>query len=166
MSVTITINGDNAQEAGAELQTLARLLSGSAAVDQATTQAPASPANKPKPAARKAPAPELVEDVELSAEDIEMQRELNAPVEKAPAIASQVVDAGTGRPVGADAPDTSTEEAKPMTAADVRAAAAKLAAKDTPALAALLKKYNAPSLSAVPPESLGDFAGDVLEALG
>ena len=53
-----------------------------------------------------------------------------------------------------------------MTAADVRAAAAKLAAKDTPALAALLKTYNAPSLSAVPPESLGDFAGDVLEALG
>ena len=92
-----------------------------------------------------------------------MQRELNAPVEKAPAIASQVVDAGTGKPVGADTPG---EEAKPMTAADVRAAAAKLAAKDTPALAALLKKYNAPSLSAVPPESLGDFAGDVLEALG
>ena len=166
MSVTITINGDNAQEAGAELQTLARLLSGTAITYRleehggGTTQAPV--AAKAKPTAKKAPAAEPV-DEELSAEDIEMQRELNAPVEKAPAIASQVVDAGTGKPVGADTPG---EEAKPMTAADVRAAAAKLAAKDTPALAALLKKYNAPSLSAVPPESLGDFAGDVLEALG
>lgn len=160
MSVTITINGDNAQEAGEELSTLARLLSGTSVQENTPVTAPI---NKPKPTAKKAPAPEPTVDEELSAEDIEMQRELNASVEKAPAIASQVVDAGTGKPVGAD---TSTEEAKPMTAADVRAAAAKLAAKNTPALAALLKKYNAGSLSAVPPESLGDFAGDVLEALG
>ena len=78
MSVTITINGDNAQEAGAELQTIARLLSGTAITyrleehGEATTQAPA--AAKAKPTAKKAPAPEPVVDEELSAEDIELDR--------------------------------------------------------------------------------------------
>lgn len=53
-----------------------------------------------------------------------------------------------------------------MTMDDVKAAAAKLAAKDTPKLKAILESYGAAKLSEVPKEKLGDFAGDVIEALG
>ncbi len=53
-----------------------------------------------------------------------------------------------------------------MTIDGVKAAAAKLAAKDTPALAKILKGFDAAKLSEVPKDRLGDFATEVMEALG
>jgi thiazole synthase ThiGH ThiG subunit len=77
-----------------------------------------------------------------------------------PEGAKTVVDAGTGQPL------PKSSEAIKMTMEDVKVAAAKLAAKDTPALAKILKKYDASKLSEVDKAKLGDFAADVMEALG
>lgn len=94
------------------------------------------------------------------AEDLHLEDEELEPARPMPETAKQIVDAGTGKPAGkADAPIT-------MTFDDVKVAAAKLAAKDTPALAKILKKYDAANLSGVDKAQLGDFASDVMEALG
>lgn len=145
----ITVKGDSLQDLAANLTTM---------VAQFQTTVPegerraitkrATPKAKPIPT-----------DDEPVAQD-EVDRELLEEVPPAPATANAVVDAGTGQPVAAAA------ETKQMTIEDVRKAAGQLAAKDTPALKALLEKYGAPNLSGVPNEKLGDFASDVLEALG
>lgn len=144
----ITIEGATLQELMANVNAMA------AGADMPVTE------SKPKPrkAASPAPEPDPVEAA-ISHEDAAVLAELNAEVEPAPETANSVVDAGTGKPLVADAPVQ-------MTKADVKAAAVKLAGKDTPALAAILKKYDAPNLSGVSDENLGDFAADVMAALG
>lgn len=77
-----------------------------------------------------------------------------------PAGSKQVVDAGTGKPIATD------DKPVKMTMDDVRAAAAKLAAKDSPKLAEILGNYGAAKLSEVPKAKLADFAGEVLAELG
>lgn len=148
----ITIKGD----------TLSALASNALAIAaQFQTTAPRNPATdvggeehrETKP--RKAKA----EPVSTTAEDEKLAAELAAPVGPMPDTAKAIVDAGTGQPIA-------PVEVKQMTIDDVRAAAAKLAAKDTPKLSELLNKYGAAKLSEVPNAKLGDFAGDVMEALG
>lgn len=109
------------------------------------------------------PQPEPEVDDELTGEDA-----LDAPAEPMPEGADAIVDAGTGQPVAKKAAKAKTEDDAPiqMTFDDVKVAAAKLAAKDTPALAKILAKYDAPNLSGVDKAQLGDFAADVMEALG
>lgn len=110
-------------------------------------------ARKPKPEPQ--PEPEVADD---EADWTDEQ------VEPMPETAKAIVDAGTGKP----APAAKAEADAPikMTFNDVKAAAAKLAAKDTPQLAAILKKYKAAKISEVPGPQLGEFASDVMEALG
>jgi hypothetical protein len=90
--------------------------------------------------------------------DAALMAELAEPVEPMPETAKAVVDAGTGAPAGG--------ETVKMTFDDVKAAAAKLAAKDTPKLAEILGTYGAGKISEVPKGKLGDFAADVMQALG
>jgi hypothetical protein len=138
-----------------------------AAADRGRIEQPdPKPARKSRPS-KGEPQPEAEapeQEEQLSAEDTKLQAELNEPAEPMPETAKAVVDAGTGQPVGA----TSTDSDEPiqMTMDDVKNAAAKLAAKDTPTLAKILKDYGAAKLSEVPKEKLGDFAADVMEALG
>ena len=110
---------------------------------------------------KKAPVPAEPVDAE-NIDDGDVEAALNEPVEPMPETAKAIVDAGTGKPA---APAKSDAPIR-MTFDDVKAAAAKLAAKDTPKLAAILKKYKAAKLSDVPGPDLGDFASDVMEALG
>ncbi len=99
-------------------------------------------------------------EVTATVEDAELERELNEPAPPMPATGAQVVDAGTGKPAVTD------DEPIKMTIEGVKAAAAKLAGKDTPALAKILKGYDASKLSEVPKDRLADFATEVMEALG
>jgi hypothetical protein len=78
--------------------------------------------------------------------DAALMAELAEPVEPMPETAKAVVDAGTGAPAGGET--------------------AKLAAKDTPKLAEILGTYGAGKISEVPKGKLGDFAADVMQALG
>jgi hypothetical protein len=118
----------------------------------------AQPAPKPRKSKEQPVAEEPAADEgdALSGEDAALEADLKAPVEPAPETSKTIVDAGTGEP------------AQPikMTMDDVRAAAAKLAAQDTPKLGKILESYGAAKLSEVPKEKLGDFASDVMEALG
>lgn len=157
----ITIKASSLSELGEMLQDAAALHS-----------ATAEPLSAPKPAARSrkaatpvereptgdtvSPAPSEEQEVDT---DDELQRELNEDVEPMPETAKAIVDAGTGQPAAA-------EVNKKMTMEDVKVAAAKLAQKDTPKLAAILKAYGAAKISEVSKDKLGDFAADVLEALG
>ena len=152
----ITIKGETLEDLHDKLEALSFSLGSGA--DRRTTPA-TKPVSKPKAKAPD-PQPEPEVDDELTGEDA-----LDAPADPMPEGADAVVDAGTGQPLpktkaeGDDAPIK-------MTMDDVKTAAAKLAAKDTPKLAELLKKYGADKLSAVAKTKLGDFAADVMEALG
>lgn len=143
--------------------------------EELQAQRSAAPKSKPARAAGKksdggatvSDAPEQEEEVDIGGDVAQADAELRAAiaadertVQPMPDTAKVLVDAGTGKvaePV--DAPVR-------MTMDDVKAAAAKLAAKDTPKLAALLKKYKAGKLSEVKGSDMGDFAADVMEALG
>ncbi len=119
----------------------------------------------PAPKAMRKP-PKAVEPEPVTASDIAptqsdaVDAELLEILEPAPNTANTVVDAGTGKPVAAPEP------VKQMTFDDVKVAAAKLAQQDTPALKALIEKYGGTNLSSIPKEKLGDFAADVLAAVG
>ncbi len=91
-----------------------------------------------------------------------VDRELLEEVPPQPNAVRGAVDAGTGQPIAAPTGEAPVQ----MTMDQVRTNAAKLAAKDSPTLAAILKKYGAGKLSEVAGEQLGDFASDVMEALG
>lgn len=147
----VTIKGETLEELQGNLNRIIPMFGGVAAepAPKATSRKKTAPQPQPEPE---------VEDAEI--EDVEAA--LNEPVEPMPDTAKAIVDAGTGKPAApakADAPIK-------MTFDDVKAAAAKLAAKDTPKLAAILKKYKAAKLSDVPGQDLGEFASDVMEALG
>ena len=166
----VTIKGETLEELQDNLNRILLLRWGGC------EEAPA-PKSKPAPAAKKksvggataspAPEPEPEEEtVDIGGDAEQADAELRAAiaadertVQPMPETAKVVVDAGTGKL--ADPVDAPIK----MTVDDVKAAAAKLAAKDTPKLAELLKKYGAAKLSAVPGPKLGDFAADVMEAL-
>jgi hypothetical protein len=150
----ITIEGDSLNELLANLEAATKtLLLGDAAPKSRGREAATTP---PPADASDDAAPSLTADDEpLTGEDA-----LDAPAEPMPEGAKTVVDAGTGQPL------PKSSEAIKMTMEDVKVAAAKLAAKDTPALAKILKKYDASKLSEVDKAKLGDFAADVMEALG
>jgi hypothetical protein len=159
----ITIKGDTLEELAGNMQRIAAMYQATPAGDDA--------APKPRGSRKTASAPKTADVSEDAAasptasdEDAKLEAELNEPAEPMPETAKQVVDAGTGQPVGA----TSTDSDEPitMTMDDVKNAAAKLAAKDSPTLVKILKDYGAAKLSEVPKEKLGDFAADVMEALG
>lgn len=97
--------------------------------------------------------------------DWDPEEDETAPPEPMPEGAGAVVDAGTGKVVEKPLNKPADEPVKQMTLDDVKAAASKLVAKDVTALTAILKKYDATKLSEVPKGKLGDFAGDVMEAL-
>ena len=144
----ITIKGETEDELFSNLADLAARLAG-----------PHQPLRSRKaPAKAEAPA-----EKEYTAADEE-----DSPPQPMPAGANAVVDAGTGQPVAEiiTAEFVEAEPVKQMTMTDVKVAAAKLAATDTPKLASILKKYNAAKLSEVAPDALGDFAGEVMDALG
>jgi hypothetical protein len=153
----ITIEGATMAELAANVEQFTAELTGNGT----------SPA--PKPRVRKAATPVEPEQTGTTAstapseeqEDGDLQAELSAPVEPMPEAAKAIVDAGTGKPAAPAA-----DEPIKMTFEDVKVAAAKLAAKDTPKLGEILKSYGAGKLSEVPPAKLGDFASDVMEALG
>ncbi|MDQ3023025.1 MAG: hypothetical protein M3R04_01375 [bacterium] len=140
----ITVKGDSVQELILNLQCMATYSQG----------VPTA-----KPPTRKAKAVAPVPEPELVAAD-EVDRELLEEVPPQPNAASAVVDAGTGQIIA------QPESPVQMTMDQVRTNAAKLAAKDSPTLAMILKKYGAGKLSEVNGEQLGDFASDVMEALG
>lgn len=133
----ITIEGGSLDELWGNLSALAMQMAG---------EEPAPVAKPTKPAKK-------VEEYKPDAADVEEPDPM-------PETAKAVVDAGTGQPVVAEEPT------KQMTVDDVRSAAAKLAAADSPKLAAILKAHGAVKLSEVPNDKLGDFASDVMEALG
>lgn len=141
---------------GATMDELAAVLAGAAA--QFNT--PAMPTPKARKAKATAPAPEPEPEVEQAEATDDVDAELLEEVPPAPATANQVVDAGTGKP----SPETGAPIQ--MTMDDVKVAAAKLVAKDTPGFEKILKKYGAAKLSDVPKDKIGDFAADVMEALG
>ena len=146
----ITVEGETLQDLAGNLQRIA--------LHFQTTAAEGTPAPKAsrRRAAPTAPETEVMDDEDLSQEDAAIEADLQAEVEPMPETGKTIVDAGTGQPA----------EPIKMTMDDVKTAAAELAAKDTPALAKLLKKYGAGKLSEVPKAKLGDFAADVMEALG
>lgn len=86
-------------------------------------------------------------------------------VAASPAPKPVAVDAGTGKPLVAD-PPTADGEDTVMTFDEVKAKATLLAATDSVKLAAILQEFGAGKLSEVPEDKLGEFAGQVLEALG
>lgn len=150
----ITIKGSTITELAGNLQILAAHYATAETGGTVTKTRPAKA--EPRALADPKPAPVPADDFDPDKED--------SPPQPMPETARAVVDAGTGQPVAAPAP--AEELVKQMTFDDVKAAAAKLAAKDTPTLAGILKKYGAAKLSEVSKDKLGDFAGDVLEALG
>jgi hypothetical protein len=128
--------------------------------------AAAVPASKSKTKPKVAPAPEQEEEVNIDAAsaDAELRAAIAADertVQPMPDTAKGLVDAGTGKVA-----DPVKDEPIKMTMDDVKAAAAKLAAKDTPKLAEILKKYKAGKLSEVKGTDMGDFAADVMAELG
>jgi hypothetical protein len=156
----ITIEGETLQELQDGLITMLQAVgkeSSYQADDAAREKMQAERKAKPKAKATPAPQPEP----EAEETDAELQAELNEPVEPMPETANAVVDAGTGKPAGKKA-----EAPIQMTMDDVKTAAAKLVAKDQARLVEILQKYKAANLSAVPKDKLGDFAADIMEALG
>jgi hypothetical protein len=151
----ITIKGETMSELASNIAQLKTQF-------QTTAPEVDPPARKPRAAKPKAEEP-VEEETTIANDDDDA--DLLAPAEPMPDTAKQVVDAGTGKPADPVA-NAKTDAPVQMTLNDVKAAAAKLAAKDTPKLAAILKKYDAPNLSGVAKESLGDFAADIMEALG
>ena len=120
------------------------------------------------------------ETVTQDPEDAQLAAEIAADVAAAPAEpegAKMVVDAGTGKPMGepispetlaraGGAPAEDDGEVLELTFDEVKKKATLLAAKDMQQLAGILQKYGAGKLSEVPEDKLGDFAADVLAALG
>jgi hypothetical protein len=157
----ITIKGATLSEIQDRLDAMQAVFG--AAADRGRIEQPdPKPARKSRPS-KGEPQPEAEapeQEEQLSADDAKLQAELNEPAEPMPETAKAVVDAGTGQPA------PKSDEPITMTMNDVKNAAAKLAAKDTPTLAKILKDYGAAKLSEVPKEKLGDFAADVMEALG
>jgi hypothetical protein len=145
----ITIKGETLEDFHANLQQLAAQFGG----------VPTAQPAKTRKASAKAETETQTAEPNAPADDVD--RELTEEVPPAPDGASAVVDAGTGQPLpkGDAAP-------LQMTFDDVKKHAAKLAATDTGKLAEILAKYEAKNLSGVPKDKLGDFAGDVMEALG
>ena len=150
----VTIKGDS-------LSALATAVLSMAAQFQTTV--PEAEDAKPKAtrAKKAAPAPEPEPEVNIDVEEENIDWTAEGDIEPMPDTAKAIVDAGTGKPAAAT-PETPIK----MTFDDVKAAAAKLAAKDMAKLAALLKKHGGAKLSEVPPGNLGAFASDVMEALG
>lgn len=182
MPITITITGETAKDAIAEVVALAAGLS-SAGAQFAVSVGMTAPTEEPKPAgnsAKKATrassakattqeagdqtsasGPSATNGASPSDDDAALAAEIAADVAQAPAEpkgATAVVDAGTGKPM--EAPQTE------MTIEDVRAAATRLAQADATQLKAILGEFGAAKLSEVKPDDLGDFAGKVLAALG
>lgn len=146
----ITIEADTPGELALNLQKMLDEFAGSAA--EPAPRKPRGTKTQPKVEEHEA-------ETETPSTD-EVDKELLEEVPPAPNTAKQVVDAGTGKPAPAsDAPIQ-------MTFNDVKAAAAKLASKDTPKLKEIIEKHGGTKLSDVPKENLGDFATDVMEALG
>lgn len=133
----ITIEGDTLEAFHSNLQQLAAQFGVPTAAPKAKTA----------PKAKAAP----------TDEDAAIEAELNEPVPPAPAGSDAVVDAGTGQPI---------EPVVKMSMDDVKKAATQLAAKDTPKLKELIEKHGGTKLSDIPKDTLGDFAADVMEALG
>lgn len=146
--------------------------------EELQAQRSAAPKSKPARAAGKksdggatvSDAPEQEEEVDIGGDVAQADAELRAAiaadertVQPMPDTAKVLVDAGTGKVAE---PIVEPDAPVRMTMDDVKAAAAKLAAKDTPKLASLLKKYKAGKLSEVKGSDMGDFAADVMEALG
>ena len=153
----ITIKGETEDELFSNLADLAARLAG-----------PHQPLRSRKATAKaEAPDPKVEPELPFIKEYTAADEE-DTPPEPMPVGATAVVDAGTGQPVSQiiTAEFVDVEPVKQMTMTDVKVAAAKLAAKDTPKLASILKKYNAAKLSEVAPDALGDFAGEVMDALG
>lgn len=171
----VTIKGETVEALARNLMSMASDFRPAVIEADAENSMPPAPKSKPAPAAKKksaggataSPAPEQEEEVDIGgtsveAADAELRAAIAADertVQPMPDTAKVVVDAGTGKL--ADPVD----EPIRMTMNDVKAAAAKLAAKDTPKLAELLKKYKAGKLSEVKGTDMGDFAADVMEAL-
>lgn len=170
--INLTISGGDSLEFQANVAGVLAMFGAAAPQTVAVRNEPKSleeltPAPKAKPARAKAAAtaaePGAALEPAPTPEDLEMQRELNAPVEKAPATAATLVDAGTGKPAAQTA--MPEEPAIKMTVDDVKRDAAKLVQKDINKLKELLAKYNAANVALVPPAQLGDFAADVRAAL-
>ena len=169
----ITIKGETLGELGKNMLDMARLYKAYdiyQADDAAREEMQAERKGKtpPKtPAKSEAPDPKVEPELPFIKEYTAADEE-DTPPEPMPVGATAVVDAGTGQPVSQiiTAEFVDVEPVKQMTMTDVKVAAAKLAAKDTPKLASILKKYNAAKLSEVAPDALGDFAGEVMDALG
>ena len=161
----ITIKGETMSELGKNMLDAARLYKAydiyqadDAAREEMQAQRKAA-ARKQTTEPAKAEEPVVKEYTAADEEDV--------PPEPMPVGATAVVDAGTGRPVEQVVGEIVEDEpVKQMTMNDVKVAAVKLAAKDTPLLGKILKKYNAAKLSEVAPDALGDFAGEVMDALG
>ena len=164
----ITIKGETLTILAGNLQHMAeqfsRTPSGSA-IERALTKTRKAMVSAPNP--EPAPDPKVEPELPFIKEYTAADEE-DTPPEPMPVGATAVVDAGTGQPVSQiiTAEFVDVEPVKQMTMTDVKVAAAKLAAKDTPKLASILKKYNAAKLSEVAPDALGDFAGEVMDALG
>jgi hypothetical protein len=158
----LTITGETAEQLARNLMSMAADFRPSVIERDAEDAMP-----RPKPKATKSkavPTPEPEQEEEVNIDAVQADAELKAAiaadertVQPMPETAKGTVDAGTGQP--ADAPIK-------MTMDDVKAAAAKLAAKDTPKLAEILKKYKAGKLSEVKGADMGDFAADVMAELG
>ena len=163
MSITITITDPTPEQ-------LRKLVSALNDTDTQTNVGVEVPADlgKPRPTTRKGmPKPERqamsIETDVMSPEDAEMAREMAADIEQAepePTGAQQVVDAGTGQPVGRAAAEVT------LTMDEVRANATRLAQANSTQLKAILGEFGAAKLSEVSPDMLPDFAAKVLAALG
>ena len=149
----ITIEGETLEELASNVLHMAGQFqtTGVAPVAKLKAHKPAKPSIAP--AVDDGPIPEET--------DAELEAELNAPVEPMPETAKAIVDAGTGKPAA-----PAKEPVVQMTFDDVKKSTAKLVAKNMPKAAELLKKYGAAKISDVPKDKLGDFAADVMEALG
>lgn len=165
--IKITIEAERAEDARADILTLAGMMGNAVVADTSgTLEAPKAEPEKPARAPRKAATPAAATPAASPPAD-ETDRELLEEVPPAPATSAQVVDAGTGQPVVPAAEQVvDAEPVKQMTVEDVQKAAAQLVQKDIEQLKALLKKYDAANVKAVKPAQLGDFAADVLAALG
>lgn len=116
-----------------------------------------------KPKATRTKSSPKVETPTVEPEDAELARELAADVAEAPPEpkgATQVLDAGTGKPMEQVASE------REMSMDEVRSSATRLAQADATKLKAILGEFGAAKLSEVKPEDLPDFAGRVLAALG
>jgi len=151
----ITIEGATMEQVTAQIASLYAMSQQA----QVLTETPAPKTTMRKPPKAIEPEPITAADIAPTQSDA-VDAELLEVLEPAPNTANTVVDAGTGKPVA------KPEPVKQMTFDDVKVAAAKLAQQDTPALKALIEKYGGTNLSSIPKEKLGDFAADVLAAVG